>query len=179
MNFWNPTVIGWRLNACKCEVKPLRASQSLSETFPGTSYKASSPEGTTLRGNRVARLGIRAHSVHRLRKVRPFGPNGAVRRAGRLGYIYIYIYIHTHICLYIYIITYIYIYMCIYIYIYTYIIHIHIVYIYIYIYIHIYIYIYIYMHVRRQARTSARRPAPRWHAGGRGARRGTSRAETI
>ena len=36
----------------------LRASQSLSETFPGAGYKAFSLKGKTLRGNRGVRIGI-------------------------------------------------------------------------------------------------------------------------
>ena len=47
-----------RLNARNCKVKTLRASQSLSETFPGTGYEVFSLEGNALRGNRVARIGI-------------------------------------------------------------------------------------------------------------------------
>ena len=39
----------------KSTVKPLGASRSLSETFPGTGYKTFSLEGTTLRGNREKR----------------------------------------------------------------------------------------------------------------------------
>ena len=53
--------LGWRFKARKRKVKPLRASQSLSETFPSTGYKAVSLKGTTLRGKRVARVGIWAH----------------------------------------------------------------------------------------------------------------------
>ena len=45
-------------NARKREVRPLRASQSLSETFPCTGYKAFYIKGKALRGNRVARIGI-------------------------------------------------------------------------------------------------------------------------
>ena len=41
----------------KREVKPLRASQSLSEAFPCTGYKAFSLKGKTMRGNHVARTG--------------------------------------------------------------------------------------------------------------------------
>ena len=40
------------------KVRPLRASQSLSETFPCTGYKAFSLEGKALRENRVERIGI-------------------------------------------------------------------------------------------------------------------------
>ena len=42
----------------KCKVKPIRASQSLSETFPCTGYMAFDIEGKDLRGNHVARIGI-------------------------------------------------------------------------------------------------------------------------
>ena len=47
-----------RFNARKGKVKPLRASQSLSATFPCTGYKAFSLKGKALRGNCVARIGI-------------------------------------------------------------------------------------------------------------------------
>ena len=40
------------------KVKPLGASQSLSETFPCTGYEVFSLKGKALRGNRVARIGI-------------------------------------------------------------------------------------------------------------------------
>ena len=50
-----------RFNACKRKVKSLGASQSLSETFPCTGYKAFYIEGEALRGNRVARIEIGAH----------------------------------------------------------------------------------------------------------------------
>ena len=47
--------VGWSFDACERKVKPLRDSQSLSESFPFTGYKTSSPfQGTTLRGNCVA-----------------------------------------------------------------------------------------------------------------------------
>ena len=51
------------MNTCKRKVTPLRASQGLSETFPCTGYKASSLEGEALRGSRVARIGISAHTT--------------------------------------------------------------------------------------------------------------------
>ena len=50
-----------RFHARKRKTKPLRASQSLSETFPCTGHNTFSLKGTTLRGNHVARIGIRAH----------------------------------------------------------------------------------------------------------------------
>ena len=49
----------WRFNARKRKVKHLRASQSLSETFHCTGYNTNYIRGTTLRGNRVACIGIR------------------------------------------------------------------------------------------------------------------------
>ena len=58
---WSRLQLGWRFNARKRRVKPLRASQSLSETFSCTGYKAFSLKGKVLRGNRVARVGIWAH----------------------------------------------------------------------------------------------------------------------
>ena len=42
---------------CKRKITPLRASQSLSETFPCTDYKTFSPKGKALRWNGVARIG--------------------------------------------------------------------------------------------------------------------------
>ena len=45
-------------NARERRVTPLGASQSLSEIFPGTGYKAFSLKGTALRGNRIARIRI-------------------------------------------------------------------------------------------------------------------------
>ena len=53
-----------RFSARKRKAKPLRASRSLSETFPGTCYMALSLKGTTLRGNRVARIDFLTHEVH-------------------------------------------------------------------------------------------------------------------
>ena len=55
------TLLDWRFNARKCKVKPFRASQSRSETFPCTGYKAFALKGQVLRGNLVARIGIWAH----------------------------------------------------------------------------------------------------------------------
>ena len=57
---------GWRLNARRRKVKPLKASQSLSEAFPCTGYKVLDLEGKALTGNRVAHTGSWAHWVHRL-----------------------------------------------------------------------------------------------------------------
>ena len=56
------------LNERKRKVKPLRASQSLSETFPCVvgNCTAFYLKGEALRGNRVARVGIRAQYVRRL-----------------------------------------------------------------------------------------------------------------
>ena len=54
------------LTRARAKSKPLRASQSLSETLPGSGYEAFSLKGTTLRGNCVTRIGIRAHQVHSL-----------------------------------------------------------------------------------------------------------------
>ena len=42
----------------KRKVKPLRASRSLSETFPCTGYDIVDVKGTALRGNHVAHIGI-------------------------------------------------------------------------------------------------------------------------
>ena len=52
-------LFGRRFHARKRRVKPLRASQSLPETFPGTGYKAFYLKITTMRGNRIACIGIR------------------------------------------------------------------------------------------------------------------------
>ena len=51
-------VDGGRFDARERKVKPLRISQSLSETFPCTGYTAFSLKGAALRGNRVVRIGI-------------------------------------------------------------------------------------------------------------------------
>ena len=59
--------IGERLDARKCKVTPLRASQSLSETFPGTGYKACPLKGTSLRG----KPGVRRSRGPRARRRRP------------------------------------------------------------------------------------------------------------
>ena len=50
--------VHWRLNARKREVKPLIASQGLSEMFPCTGYKACYSKGKAPRENRVASIGI-------------------------------------------------------------------------------------------------------------------------
>ena len=47
---------GWSFNARMRKVKPIRASQSLSESFPWTGYKVFHVQGKALRGNRVAHL---------------------------------------------------------------------------------------------------------------------------
>ena len=62
------TWFGWLLyaRARKRKVKPLRASKSLSETFPCTGHETFSLKGKALRGNRVTRIGMWAHYVHRL-----------------------------------------------------------------------------------------------------------------
>ena len=90
--------------------KPLRASQSLSETFPCTGYKSLSPRGEALRGDHLARSGIWVTQVA-----------GAMTNVNLLSaetthttYAYIYIYIYDCISLSLYI----YIYMCIYVFIY-------------------------------------------------------------
>ena len=54
-----------RFDARRRGGKPLRASRSLSETFPCTGYNAFSLEGGALRGSHVACIGIRAHSARR------------------------------------------------------------------------------------------------------------------
>ena len=50
--------IGRCLDVRKRKVTSLRASRSLSETFTSTGHKAFCVEGKTMRGNRVARIGI-------------------------------------------------------------------------------------------------------------------------
>ena len=102
-------------NARKRKVKPLSASQSLSETFPCTRYKAFSLKGKALKGNRVARIGICAHRVHRLRAFA--GPGGDI-------HIHLHMYICTHTCNHTYTRTHVYTYTHIHIYTYTHI-HIH------------------------------------------------------
>ena len=52
------TCLDRRFTARKREVKPLRASQSLSETFPCTGSKAFSLQGKALRGNRATRIRV-------------------------------------------------------------------------------------------------------------------------
>ena len=65
---YNPDVprISRRFNARKHGVRPLRASQSLSETSPCSECKAFVLQRRALRGNRASRIGSWAHSLHRL-----------------------------------------------------------------------------------------------------------------
>ena len=92
--------------------KPLRASQSLSETFPCTGYKSLSPRGEALRGDHLARSGIWVTQVA-----------GAMTNVNLLSaetthttYAYIYIYIYMIVSLslsiYIYIYVFMYLFIC-------------------------------------------------------------------
>ena len=62
--------LSWLLNARNCKVIAPRAHESFSGTAPCIVHSAFSVKGQKMRGDRLAHIGLRAHWLHRLERLR-------------------------------------------------------------------------------------------------------------